>query len=116
MLHLGMGNDLEVERCGRVFLLVEDPDDYPGPLRPLVVDGYWDRLSVEPDSRPQFLGELPLGLGISEAIAWGRLRTDEVLIRNENPDVPVPTGTSYWAGIGPPLGELAVWPRSADLS
>ena len=68
------------------------------------VGGYWDRLSGS--HGPEMLEELHPGGTIRQAIQWGRMSANDVLIRNDNPDVDVPTGTYFWAGTGPRLKDL----------
>lgn len=106
-----MDPETERDAVGRVFLVVDDPESaYP---HALAVQGYWDRLSGT--HQPQMLDVLtPVG-SVRDAIAWGRARTADVIIRNDNPNLAVRTGIYFWAGSGPPRHDLAVWPIPGDL-
>lgn len=80
-----------------MFLVVDPPEvagrDVGG------VDGYWD--AVSDDTAPGFLEQLPEGLTLPAAIEWARQRSGRIVVRNDDPAFPMPTGRSFWAGDDP---------------
>ena len=85
-----------VVRRGTIFLTVDSAEEMATPDR--YVSGYWDGL---PDSESEGLIEqLPDGLSVHAALDWARQRSERVLIRNDDPTFPMPTGRHLWAGDG----------------
>ena len=60
------------------------------------VDGYWD--GAPDDDAGGFIEALPDALTLAEAIDWARRRSERVLVRNDDPTFPPPTGCYLWAG------------------
>lgn len=77
---------------GTVFFAFVDDSEYGGPQGWF---GYWD---LEPDGPPTCLERAELQPTAEAAVAWGRARSNRVLIR----DPLGPHGDVYlWAGTGP---------------
>ena len=60
------------------------------------VDGYWD--GAPDNDAGGFIEELPGGLTLEAAIGWARERAARVMVRNDDPTFPLPTGRYLWAG------------------
>ncbi|MFP5487580.1 MAG: hypothetical protein ACLGHQ_04660 [Acidimicrobiia bacterium] len=82
------------ERRGTVFIVIESADVAATPRRH--VFGYWD--GAPDDDAEGFLEALPDALTPEAAIDWARRRSARVLIRNDDPTFPLPTGRYLWAG------------------
>jgi hypothetical protein len=82
------------DRHGTVFLVVDPAATADTPERR--VDGYWD--GAPDDDAEGFIEALPDGLTLDAAIDWARLRSRRVMVRNDDPTLPLPTGRYLWAG------------------
>lgn len=71
------------ERRGTVFLVEEDGANGPGWY------GYWEQ---SPDGEPRCLEDAGYHPTLASALAWGRARSEQVLVRFEG------TGEYRWAG------------------
>ena len=60
------------------------------------VDGYWD--GAPDDDAEGFIEALPEGITLEAAIEWARDRSARVMVRNDDPTFPLPTGRYLWAG------------------
>ena len=79
---------------GTVYL-AWDPDDR-------FYWGYWDQA---PDGPPSHLEQCPPSPDLSRVLAWGRERSQRVLIRPASDHA-----RYYWAGLGEPVDEYAELP------
>ncbi len=100
----------DADRHGTVFIVIDDSDS-AGPGRDYAVNGYWTALP----GGNEFLEEMPECETAAEAIAWGRSRTDRVVIRNDNPMFSPPVATAFWAGRGEPPPGIQTSPIASDI-
>jgi cytidine deaminase len=70
--------------------------------------GYWERSAGADDEPAGILEEAPSWPDVADALAWGRARTERIVVVDVD-------GATYWAGTGEPPPGLPRWPAQLPL-